>query len=59
MAQVGSIAQTPFRNWQQATGVPPVEERRQQQGHQQSRHEQDARYHIPDDEQEFQIDEYV
>ena len=58
MAQVGSIPQTPMMNWQQTTAIPPVDEHRQQ-GRQQRGHDQDHRFHIPDDEQEFQIDEYV
>lgn len=57
MAQVGTMSQTTMLNWNNSA-IPPVEDRRKQ-GRQQREHDKDHRFHIPDDEQEFQIDEYV
>jgi hypothetical protein len=57
MAQAGTLSPTTSSNWH-TSAIPPVEDRRQQ-GRQQREHDKDHRFHIPDDEQEFQIDEYV
>jgi hypothetical protein len=54
MAQFGTLSSTTSNNWQQTSTLPSVEDRRQQR-----EHDKDHRFHIPDDEQEFQIDEYV
>jgi hypothetical protein len=54
MAQIATRSQSAGMNWQQTSALPSVEDRRQQR-----EHDKDHRFHIPDDEQEFQIDEYV
>ena len=54
MAQVGTRSPAASINWPQSSAIPSVEDRRQQR-----EHDKDHRFHIPDDEQEFHIDEYV
>lgn len=58
MAQAGSVSMGMFKNYHQGTQViPPVDERHKQR--EQQHQQRDKRFHIPDDEHAFQVDEYV